>query len=358
MFDRFYSGKRVLVTGHTGFKGGWISLWLRKLGATVAGYATPAPTNPNIHSIVHEHVFAQEFIADIRDVPQLQHALQSFKPDIIFHLAAQPLVRLSYEQPVETFTTNAVGTLNLLETVRTLKLPSALVLITTDKCYENREWSYSYRENDSLGGHDPYSASKAAAEIIIHSWRESFFKTSPHLGPIGSARAGNVIGGGDYAQDRIVPDAIRALSAGNDLVVRNPGATRPWQHVLDSVHGYLLLGQKLAVHGPQSEFASAFNFGPGPDGNFPVRNIVEHIFKTMPGKWTSPQQSGQPHEASKLNLAIDKATAVLGWRPTWAFAEALDKTVAWYNERHFKKNKDMVGFSLSQIEEFERSIKK
>jgi CDP-glucose 4,6-dehydratase len=268
------------------------------------------------------------------------------------------LVRLSYEQPVETFTTNAVGTLNLLETVRTLKLQSALVLITTDKCYENREWSYSYRENDSLGGHDPYSASKAAAEIIIHSWRESFFKTSPHLGPIGSARAGNVIGGGDYAQDRIVPDAIRALLAGNDLVVRNPGATRPWQHVLDSVHGYLLLGQKLAAHGPQSEFASAFNFGPGPEGNFPVRNIVEHIFKTMPGKWTSPQQTGQPHEASKLNLAIDKATTLLGWKPTWAFAEALDKTVAWYNERHFKKTKDMVGFSLSQIEEFERSIKK
>ncbi len=358
MFDRFYSGKRVLVTGHTGFKGSWLSLWLKRLGATVAGYATPAPTNPNIYSLFREQVFAEEFIADVRDVTQLQHALQTSKPDIIFHLAAQPLVRLSYEQPVETFTTNAVGTMNLLEAVRTLKLPSALVLITTDKCYENREWSFSYRENDSLGGHDPYSASKAVAEIIINSWRESYFKTSPGLGPVASARAGNVIGGGDYARDRIVPDAIRALLSENDLVVRNPGATRPWQHVLDSVHGYLLLGQKLATHGAKSEFASAFNFGPGPDGNFPVRDIVDHIFKIMPGKWSSPQQTDQPHEASKLNLAIDKAAAVLGWRPTWGFGEALNQTVAWYNERHFRKNKDMLSFSFSQIEEFETAVKR
>jgi CDP-glucose 4,6-dehydratase len=355
MFDSFYSGKRVFVTGHTGFKGSWLSLWLKRLGARVAGYAMPAPTNPNLHTLFHRSVFAEEFIADIRDIPQLQRALASFEPEVIFHLAAQPLVRLSYEQPVETFTTNAVGTLNLLEAVRTLKMPSALVLITTDKCYENKEWNYSYRENDSLGGHDPYSASKAAAELIIHSWRESFFKPSPQLGPVASARAGNVIGGGDYAQDRIVPDAIRALLSGSELTVRNPSATRPWQHVLDSIHGYLMLGQRLATNQPGSEFASGFNFGPGPEGNYPVRSIVEHMFKIMPGKWNSPPQNGQPHEASKLNLAIDKAVSLLGWKPTWSFAEALDKTVAWYNERHFLHNKDMLEFSLGQIEEFERS---
>jgi CDP-glucose 4,6-dehydratase len=357
MLQQFYTGKQVFVTGHTGFKGAWLSLWLKKLGAKVGGFANEVPTNPNLYSLIQKHAFEREFTADVRDYGQIQEALRAFQPEIIFHLAAQSLVRRSYEQPIETFLTNTVGTLNLLEAVRQEKLAATIVLVTTDKCYENKEWNFAYRENDSLGGLDPYSASKAAAEIVIHSCRESFFKTSARLGPVASARAGNVIGGGDYAQDRIVPDAIRALLAGKELEVRNPAAIRPWQHVLDCLHGYLVLGKTLTELGPKSEIASAFNFGPGPEASFPVRKVVEEIFRVIPGKWHSPPQVGQRHEAGKLNLAIDKAAALLGWAPTWSFREAIEKTVRWYDERHFKKNPDMLGFSLSQVEEFEAAAK-
>ncbi len=357
MFADFYDGKRVLVTGHTGFKGSWLSLWLKKLGATVRGYSTEPPTNPNLHSLLASYSIAQEFMADIRDMSALREALEEFQPQIVFHLAAQSLVRRSYEQPVDTFSTNVIGTLNLLETLRALKSPAAVVVVTTDKCYENREWNFAYRENDALGGHDPYSASKAAAELVVNCWRESFFKPSAALGPVASARAGNVIGGGDYAQDRIVPDAIRAIVQGQELIVRNPAATRPWQHVLDSLNGYLRLGQKLVESGPRSEIASGFNFGPGPEGNFPVRKVVEHIFKVLPGKWSSPLQAGQPHEASRLNLAIDKAAALLGWSPTWRFEQAIAKTAEWYEQRHLRRNPDMLAVSLKQIEEFEQSVR-
>ncbi|HVK58268.1 MAG TPA: CDP-glucose 4,6-dehydratase, partial [Candidatus Kapabacteria bacterium] len=353
MLRQFYAGKRVLVTGHTGFKGSWLSLWLRNLGAKVGGLALAPSPEPNLYSLVRGAAIDFEVIGDIRDLELLRRTISDFKPDLIFHLAAQPLVRKSYAEPLETFTINTVGTVNLLEAVRVLKLPTALVLITTDKCYENREWDYSYRENDALGGADPYSASKAAAEIVIHSYRTSFFQTDPALGPVASARAGNVIGGGDYAEDRIVPDAVRALLAGKELIVRNPGATRPWQHVLDCLHGYLNLGQQLVECGKNSAVASAFNFGPGPHSYFPVSRVVEEIFRLIPGGYNAPPQEKAPHEAGKLNLAIDKAGTVLGWTPRWPFEQAIRKTVEWYEQRHFKKNVDMAEFSLKQIHDFE-----
>jgi CDP-glucose 4,6-dehydratase len=356
MLQTFYTGKRVFVTGHTGFKGSWLTLWLRKLGATVGGFAQPPEGEPNLYSVLKGCTVEKEFIGDIRNLAELQRAIETFRPDIIFHLAAQALVRRSYAEPVETFAVNTMGTVNVLEAVRQLKIPAALALVTTDKCYENREWDYSYRENDALGGADPYSASKAAAELVIQSWRTSFYKKSEELGPVASARAGNVIGGGDYAEDRIVPDAIRALLNGSELMVRNPDATRPWQHVLDCLHGYLVLGQKLVEQGKNSEIASAFNFGPGPHAYFPVKRVVEEIFRLMPGKYKLSDQvknASQMHEAGKLNLAIDKAGSVLGWTPRWQFDEGIARTVEWYEQRHFKENADMVEFSLKQIAEFE-----
>jgi CDP-glucose 4,6-dehydratase len=355
MLRQFYAGKRVLVTGHTGFKGSWLSLWLRSLGAKVGGFALAPSAEPNLYTSVKGAAIDSEVIGDIRDLALVRDTISKFKPDLIFHLAAQALVRKSYAEPLDTFTVNTLGTVNLLEAVRTLKIPAALVLITTDKCYENREWDFSYRENDSLGGADPYSASKAAAELVIHSYRTSFFQTDPALGPVASARAGNVIGGGDYAKDRIVPDAIRALLAGKDLVVRNPAATRPWQHVLDCLHGYLVLGEQLAERGKNSAVASAFNFGPGPHAYFPVSRVVEEIFRLIPGKYNARPQANGPHEAGKLNLAIDKAATVLGWTPRWHFEQAIHKTVEWYEQRHFKKNVDMAQFSLKQIEDFENT---
>ena len=354
MFEQFYHGRRVLVTGHTGFKGSWLSLWLKKLGAKVGGFGLAAPTSPNFHSLIEAHTFETQWSGDIRDYALIHDTLRAFRPDLIFHLAAQSLVRPSYQQPVETFMINTVGTMHLLEATRQLRLPASIVLITTDKCYENREWSFSYRENDSLGGLDPYSASKAAAEIVIHSWRESYFRNSPELGRVASARSGNVFGGGDYAPDRIIPDAIRALIAGEDLVVRNPDATRPWQHVLDCLNGYLTLGKTLSESDAKGEIASAFNFGPGPQGSLPVRTVVESIFQVIPGKWRSPIQERQPHEAGKLNLAIDKAAALLSWYPKLSFREGIKMTAEWYEQRHFKKNNDMLSYSLSQIEAFDR----
>ena len=353
MFGDFYAGKRVLVTGHTGFKGGWLSLWLKKCGATVAGFALEPSTTPNLHGLIQQHAFDHEFISDVRDISRVQEALRAFEPEVIFHLAAQPLVRRGYEQAHETFVINAVGTLNLLEAVRQMGLPATIVVVTTDKCYQNNEWNFAYRENDPLGGRDPYSVSKAATEMITHAWREAFFKTSSQLGPIASARAGNVIGGGDYSEDRIVPDAIRAVMGGKELVVRNPTFTRPWQHVLDCVHGYLILAWKLSESGVQSELASAFNFGPGPEAQVPVAKVVDEIFRVIPGRWISPPQAAQPHEASKLNLAIDRAVALLGWSPVWRFQQAVETTARWYDQRHFKKNPKMLEFSLAQIDDFE-----
>jgi CDP-glucose 4,6-dehydratase len=352
MFGGFYHGRRVLITGHTGFKGGWLALWLKHLGALVHGVSLPPPTNPNLHETLHRFAFDGETICDIRDLAATQTAIAQAAPDLLFHLAAQPLVRRSYTEPLETLTTNTLGTAHVLEAVRRLRLPCAVVVITTDKCYENRGAGRAYQEDDPLGGHDLYSTSKAAAELVVAGWRRSFFSIDEGLGPVASARAGNVLGGGDYGVDRLVPDCMRALLAGRPIEIRNPTATRPWQHVLDCLSGYLTLGAQLAQAGRQSPLASAFNFGPGAVVNPPVATLVEEILRHWPGRWQPATAADAPHEAQTLSLAIDKAHSLLGWTPVWGLTETVQATVTWYRERHGVGRPDMVGFSVAQIESY------
>ncbi len=355
MFDGYYRGKRVLVTGHTGFKGTWLALWLKQLGAEVCGVGLPAPTNPNLHEIIQGHAFARQVDCDIRDLPKLSGVVRAFAPDLVFHLAAQPLVRRSYAEPLETFEINALGTANLLEVIRTAELPCAILVVTSDKCYENQGWEYGYREHDPLGGHDIYSMSKAATELVVQAWRKSFFLPNPKLGNLASARAGNVIGGGDYAADRIVPDCVRALLSGQPIEVRNPAATRPWQHVLDCLSGYLWLGARLARAEKNSPLAGAFNFGPGVQANQPVSELVTELLRHWPGEWRDVSDPQAVHEARQLNLAIDKAAARLHWFPTWTFAEAVAHTSMWYHQRHSQKVPDLLALTLGQLETFTRT---
>ncbi len=342
-FQGFYQGKRVLVTGHTGFKGAWLSLWLRELGARVTGLALDPPTNPNLYEIVRPHAFAEaehDLRGDIRRLSDVQSVLERSAPEIIFHLAAQPLVRQSYVEPLETLESNVLGTANLLEAVRRRGKACTVVVVTSDKCYENREWEFAYRENDPLGGHDIYSMSKAASELVAAAWRRSFFQASPQRAiRMVTARAGNVIGGGDFAADRIVPDAVNALESGQPVPVRNPGATRPWQHVLECLGGYLWLGARLALAqepGERDRLESAFNFGPGPSANRPVSELITKFLEHWPnGSWQdlSGRNGRQPHEAVRLNLAIDKADSILGWFSVWSFEETVRRTALWYHQR-------------------------
>lgn len=352
MFSDFYQGKRVLVTGHTGFKGAWLCLWLKQLGAEVWGYSLPPTTDPNFYELIRHHAVAGEQIEDIRNLEALKSWINRIQPEIVFHLAAQSLVSQSYQNPMETLTTNVLGTAHVLEGVRLAELACPIVIVTSDKCYENQGWEFGYRENDPMGGHDVYSMSKGAAELVVHSWRRSFFLTNPRLGPVASARAGNVIGGGDYAQNRIVPDCIRALIENRSIPVRNPGATRPWQHVLDCLSGYLWLGRSLAREGKAASYMQAFNFGPGLEANLPVSQIVEQILEVWPGHWHHEPVVNPPHEAFQLNLAVDKAAHRLKWFPTWGLAEATLHTVQWYRQRHTQSHPDMVKLSIRQIESF------
>jgi len=352
MFAGYYQNRRVLVTGHTGFKGAWLSLWLKKLGAEVTGIALPAPTDPNLHSIIQLATFKHEFILDIRDAKALADAVREARPEIVFHLAAQPLVRLSYSEPLSTLDTNVMGTAHLLEAVRAAAINCVTVCITSDKCYENREWEFAYRENDPMGGHDIYSMSKGATELVVAAWNRSFFLPNPALGPVVTVRAGNVIGGGDYAADRIVPDCIRALQAGKPILVRNPVAVRPWQHVLECLSGYLWLGARLAREGKSSRLASPFNFGPEPSARQPVRRLVEEVLRHWPGEWTDASQPGSVHEATLLSLSIEKAGAWLQWYPTWSFEEAVKQTILWYHEGHAKQNANMLQFTGGQIDAY------
>jgi CDP-glucose 4,6-dehydratase len=358
MFADFYQGRRVLVTGHSGFKGGWLSLWLKHLRAFVWGVGLEPPTKPSLYEVIRTAVFDGETDCDVRCLEDLKAAFTKAAPDIVFHMAARSLVRQSYKTPVETFETNSSGTMNVLEAVRQLELPCSVVVITSDKCYENRGWEYGYRENDPLGGHDVYSASKAAAEIVVQAWRQSFFAVNPKLGLVASARGGNVIGGGDYAQDRLVPDCVRALLVGQPIQVRNPSATRPWQHVLDCLSGYLWLGACLGKAQKGSPLASAFNFGPAVQANVPVLALVEEILKIWPGRCEKQAEAQAPHEAQKLSLAIDKAAALLEWTPTWGVQEAIHQTVSWYYQRHVLKRADMAGFCLTQIQSYEAAARK
>lgn len=326
LFNGIYSGRRVLLTGHTGFKGSWLALWLQQLGAVVTGVALPPATAPNHWDLLQ--IDAEDRRLDIRDAGALAVLVAEIQPEIVFHLAAQPLVRRSYREPLETWSTNVMGTANLLDACRHTKCVRAAVVITTDKCYENKEWPWGYRENDPLGGHDPYSASKAGAELVAASYRSAFFASSD--GPLlATARAGNVIGGGDWSEDRLIPDLVRAVTTGQSLEVRSPKATRPWQHVLESLSGYLMLGQQL-LEG-RKEFAQAWNFGPEPEGNQAVARVLDHLanhWQQM--RWHITAQP-QPHEANLLYLDSAKAHALLRWKPVWGFEKALSATAAWYH---------------------------
>ena len=327
-----YQNKKVFLTGHTGFKGAWLLQWLHLLGAQVKGYALPPEKEEDLYNLIEGRTLCDSVIADIQDSAELENAILTFQPDFIFHLAAQPLVRLSYEMPAATFAVNAIGTAYVLDAVRKLQKPCTVVLITTDKVYENKEWVYPYRETDRLGGYDPYSASKACAELVIHSYTQSFFNLAAfeqHQKGIASARAGNVIGGGDWAKDRIIPDIVRALRVGHPVTVRNPQAVRPWQHVLEPLSGYLLLGAKLAAE-PQ-RYSGAWNFGPYAEDNKTVGDLVEIAIAIWgSGSHTYPILHNQPHEAGLLKLDINKATNELRWYPKYTAEKAIDKTLTWY----------------------------
>jgi CDP-glucose 4,6-dehydratase len=354
MFDGFYRGRKVLVTGHTGFKGGWLSLWLKRLGAVVHGLGLEAPTTPNLHELLGRALFDSETRCDIRDLDDLQSHLNRIQPELVFHLAAQPLVRRSYAEPLETLATNTLGTAHLLEATRRLKGPWHLVMATTDKCYENREWCHAYRETDPLGGHDIYSTSKAAAELVVDGWRKSFFRHGAGLGRVATVRAGNVIGGGDYAADRLVPDCVRALLDDKPIRLRQPGAVRPWQHVLDCLSGYLWLGARLPESPVDSEW-TCFNFGPGPGAALSVEHVVREFLRWWPGRWEGQPDPNALHEAGYLNLAIDKAVQLLDWAPVWDLPMTLRRTAEWYRARHVDKTKDLAGFSGAQIAAYEEA---
>ncbi|MBM4021639.1 MAG: CDP-glucose 4,6-dehydratase [Planctomycetes bacterium] len=332
-FGGRFAGRKVLVTGHTGFKGAWLSEWLLGLGAEVIGYALPPATDPALCDQLGLAARVQHVVGDVRSAATIAEVVHSTRPDFIFHLAAQSLVRPSYEQPVETFATNVTGTINLLEAVRATTSRCVVVVVTSDKCYHNREWMYGYREEDPLGGHDPYSASKAAVELATAAWRASFFRASAVR--VATARAGNVIGGGDWAADRIVPDCVRALQAGRPIPIRNRLATRPWQHVLEPLAGYLWLAACLdGVPGPAAgePLDSAFNFGPDAGGTRNVSALVDALLAHWPGEWADAADGQAPHEARLLHLANDKAARLLGWRPVWSFERTVAETVAWYRE--------------------------
>jgi CDP-glucose 4,6-dehydratase len=334
MFANAFHGKTVWLSGHTGFKGAWLAHWLLELGARVRGFALAPPTTPALFDQLALSSRLEHQMGDLRDSAAVKESLLAAQPDFIFHLAAQTIVRTSYEQPVETYATNVMGSIHVLEAARELQKPCAVVMVTTDKCYENREWVHGYREEDPLGGCDPYSSSKAAAEIAIAAWRRSFFGQHPVR--LASARAGNVIGGGDWARDRIVPDCVRALQQGQVILVRNKTAIRPWQHVLEPLSGYLWLAVCLAnpqlARAPSAPLASAFNFGPSHESNRTVADLVAEVLKHWPGRWEDRSDPNAVHEANLLQLATDKANALLGWAPVWTFPKAIEQTVQWYRE--------------------------
>lgn len=356
-FGGFYGGKRIFVTGHTGFKGSWLALWLHRLGASVHGYATDPPTQPNLFESAHiGSVLAADTRGDLADLVRLKLALRNADPEIVFHLAAQPLVLTSYRDPLATFVANIMGTAHVLEAVRLVPTVRSLVLITTDKVYENDEGPYPRRENDPLGGHDPYSASKAGAEIVAASYRASFF-TAEHGHParIATARAGNVIGGGDWASDRLLPDCARAFTKGERVLLRSPRSVRPWQHVLEPLSGYLQLARCL-FEPSGAKFAKAWNFGPNCNDDATVGEVAD-IAARLWGEGAriehllSPQRA---HEAGSLRLDSSLARTELDWKPRWSLEQAVAKTIAWY--RASERDADLATFSLEQICSYEAAV--
>lgn len=349
MNAEFWRGKRVLLTGHTGFKGSWLSLWLQSMGAQVVGFALAPPTKPSLFEVACVKQGMTSIIGDIRDLEHIRTVFAEHQPEIVIHMAAQPLVRYSYIEPVETYSTNVMGVVNLLEAVRSTPSVKAVVNVTTDKCYENREWAWGYRENEAMGGYDPYSSSKGCAELVTAAYRNSYFhpaKYHEHGVAIASARAGNVIGGGDWAEDRLIPDIMRAITESRAVNIRNPHAIRPWQHVLEPLSGYLLLAQKLYEDG--AAFAEGWNFGPNDEDAKPVQWIVERLTQSW-GEGASWTVDGgeHPHEAHYLKLDCSKAKGQLNWHPRWHLDEALVKIVDWHQA--CRDEKDMREITLQQI---------
>jgi CDP-glucose 4,6-dehydratase len=347
--SQFWRGKRVFVTGHTGFKGAWLSLWLQQLGAQVTGYSL-APASPSLFAVAGVGLGMHSIVGDIRDGGHLSGALQAARPQIVLHLAAQALVRASYEDPVETYSTNVMGLIQLLEAVRQVRGIRAVVNVTSDKCYENREWLWAYREHDALGGYDPYSNSKACAELVSSAYRNSYFHPADYAGhgvALATARAGNVIGGGDWALDRLIPDILRAIGLGEPVRLRNLAAIRPWQHVLEPLRGYLMLAERLCHDGPA--FAEAWNFGPAASDARPVEWVAQTLISLCGADASALVNDPSPqHEAHSLQLDSAKAAALLGWQPRWSLATALEQIAAWHQAD--RSGQDMAAVTLAQIQ--------
>ncbi|QWD76407.1 CDP-glucose 4,6-dehydratase [Polynucleobacter sp. MWH-UH24A] len=348
----FWADKKVFLTGHTGFKGGWLSLWLTSMGAKVVGFALEPNTQPNLFEVLKvSSLIEKSHIGDVQDFEYLNQSMFSAQPDVLIHMAAQPLVRYSYSNPVETYATNVMGTVHVLEASRQISSLKATVIVTTDKCYENKEWEWGYRENDPMGGYDPYSNSKGCAELVTAAYRQSFFsqdKWIKHQNAVASARAGNVIGGGDWSKDRLIPDAIKAFEARQTLKIRNPLATRPWQHVLEPLSGYLILAQALYERG--MIYASPWNFGPQDEDVRSVQEVINLLIKQWGCASWEKEGEEQPHEANFLKLDCSKARQHLAWVPKWNLETAIKKSVDW--QRAFQEKKDMQEISLSQIKQY------
>lgn len=349
-----YKNLKVLVTGHTGFKGSWLTLWLKNLGATVIGYSLPPNTEPAMFNVLNLQESCVNIFGDIRDSAHLNEVFQKYQPDIVFHLAAQPLVRLSYFEPIQTYETNVMGTLNILEAAKNCPSVRVFVNVTTDKCYENKEINYAYKEDDKLGGYDMYSSSKACSEILTSSYRNSFLQSGQRENHflLASARAGNVIGGGDWAKDRLVPDCIKSINGSEPIKIRNPHSVRPWQHVLEPLGGYLTLGEKLFTAKKEfaQELTESFNFGPNSDNVLTVGNIAEKIVQYYGKGEIIFTESDDLHEANLLMLNIEKAKEILNWQPIYNSDESLKQTVEWYKK--FYQKEKMLDFTVSQIQEY------
>ena len=361
MNAKLWKSRKVFLTGHTGFKGSWLALWLLSVGADVCGYALDPPTEPSLYRLLALEGELRSIHGDVRELAALESALRDFSPEVVIHMAAQPLVRLSYQNPVETYAVNVLGTVHLLDAVRRTPSVRAVVVVTSDKCYENQEWHWPYREQEPMGGHDPYSSSKACAELVTSAYRRSFFHSGNGTGQqvaVASARAGNVIGGGDWAAERLVPDIMRAFSAGQPVIIRNPEAVRPWQHVLEPLAGYISLAERLCADG--ADFAEAWNFGPADSDAQPVSSLVTELARLWGDSaswqcWVPEGVTESIHEANLLRLDSSKARARLGWTPRWSFEQTLGRTVEWY--KAFYNGQDVRACTLNQIEAFMQQAK-